>query len=80
VAAIYSYLEKKIMSPVNPEICPVCGVEIAGDRVNFSFGPPGTRSRLWQRVCQFAQKPNCINQEEEKMGFVQSNDGYGDLS
>lgn len=49
------------------QTCPVCGVKIlkivGGDRVLFSFGPPGTREMLWSRVCQYAQKPGCINRE-----------------
>lgn len=53
------------MASVQSETCPVCGVEIIGDYVKFSVGPPGTRSRLRQRVCQYAQKPGCINTEEQ---------------
>ena len=32
-----------------------------GDRVLFSAGPPGTRARLYARVCQYVQKAGCIN-------------------
>jgi hypothetical protein len=46
--------------------CPICGVKIikmvGGDRVLFAFGPPGTRATLWAKVCQYANKPGCINQ------------------
>ncbi|WP_224410425.1 hypothetical protein [Oscillatoria salina] len=60
-------------------ICPACGVKIvAGDKVLFSFGPPGTRSRLWARVCQFAKKPGCINQDKEAIGEINKLDYYGD--
>ncbi|MFE4108672.1 hypothetical protein [Almyronema epifaneia] len=46
--------------------CPICGVKIlvgviGGDRVLFSVGPPGDRAKLWARVCQYNQKPGCIN-------------------
>lgn len=51
---------------MNTQTCPVCGVKImvgvvGGDRVMFSAGPPGTRARLWARVCQYVDKPGCIN-------------------
>lgn len=49
------------------QTCPVCKVKIiklvGGDRVLFSVGPPGTRLTLWNKVCQYAQNPACINQE-----------------
>lgn len=55
------------MPEVGPQVCPICGVKIlklvGGDRVLFAVGPPGTRALLWQRVCQHAQKPGCINLE-----------------
>lgn len=35
---------------------------VGGDRVIFSAGPPGTRARLWARVCQYVNKPGCINE------------------
>jgi hypothetical protein len=34
---------------------------VGGDRVLFSAGPPGTRARLYARVCQYVQKAGCIN-------------------
>ncbi|HEY9752612.1 MAG TPA: hypothetical protein V6C46_06660 [Coleofasciculaceae cyanobacterium] len=53
------------MSEANPQICPICQVKIiklvGGDRVLFSAGPPGTREILWQKVCQYTQRPGCIN-------------------
>ncbi len=55
------------MSESNVKVCPVCSVKIipmiGGDRVIFSSGPPGTRVILWQRVCQYANKPGCINKD-----------------
>ncbi|MBE7383091.1 MAG: hypothetical protein F6J95_016965 [Leptolyngbya sp. SIO1E4] len=56
------------MTQPRTQTCPVCGVKImvgfvGGDRVLFSAGPPGTRARLWARVCQYVQKSGCINPE-----------------
>lgn len=49
------------------EKCPVCQVSINKDVVQFSFGKPGTRDRLWARVCQYVekQKPGCINKSKD---------------
>ena len=56
------------MAESGMQVCPVCGVKIlklvGGDRVLFSVGPPGTRTGLWQKVCQFSQKAGCINKEQ----------------
>ncbi|MGM0455319.1 MAG: hypothetical protein ACQERW_04020 [Cyanobacteriota bacterium] len=53
------------MSELNCQTCPVCKVQIQtlpmGDRVLFSFGPPGTRADLWNKVCKHAQNSQCIN-------------------
>lgn len=69
------------MSEKHIEVCPACGVTIEnGDKVLFSVGPPGNRSRLWARVCQFAKKPGCINQDQDAVGTIQSNDYYGDVN
>ena len=68
------------MSNSNLEICPVCGVKIEdGDKVIFSSGPVGTRARLWARVCNYAQKPGCINQDQATIGTVHENDYYNPL-
>ncbi len=57
------------MAQLQPQVCPICSVKIlklvGGDRVLFSAGPPGTREILWQRVCQYTQKPGCINQKSQ---------------
>ena len=61
----------------NLQICAVCGVSITGDgQVNFSDGNPGTRARLYARVCQYAQKSECINQESQLIGEIQSEDVF----
>lgn len=56
------------MAGPNPQVCPVCGVKIlvggvGGDRVLFSAGPPGTRSKLYARVCRYVEKAGCINRQ-----------------
>lgn len=49
----------------NCKICPVCSVRITGDTVIFSHGKPGTRERLYARVCQYAKdRAGCINPSE----------------
>ena len=42
--------------------CSLCQVEIQGmaggnDQVLFSQGAPGTRAKLWARVCQYVKEP-----------------------
>jgi hypothetical protein len=65
------------MSNSSLEICPVCGVKIeAGKKVIFSSGPSGTRAKLWARVCNYAQKPDCINQDSTAIGTVVETDYY----
>lgn len=58
--------------------CPVCQVKI-GPRgtVYFSHGKPGTKARLYARVCQYASIPGCINDFE---GEISENDTYKPLS
>lgn len=62
------------------QVCPVCGVKIArmigGDKVLFFAGPPGTRATLWARVCQYTQKPGCINKDGGAIGEAKSSDYY----
>lgn len=59
------------------EVCPVCGVKIeGGDKVIFSTGSPGTRARLWARVCNYVQKKDCINQDTDAIGTISGNDYY----
>lgn len=56
------------MPEVGEKVCPVCGVKIlraiGGDRVIFSAGAPGTRAILWAKVCQYTQRPDCINKDQ----------------
>lgn len=56
------------MTPPRTESCPVCSVKIlvgvvGGDRVLFSAGPPGTRAKLYERVCRHVDKAGCINRQ-----------------
>ncbi|MGB7414062.1 MAG: hypothetical protein WA902_07625 [Thermosynechococcaceae cyanobacterium] len=57
--------------------CPICGVSVTVDgRVNFTVGQPGTRAKLYARVCKFNQKPGCINQQSELIGEIAPEDGF----
>ncbi|MFW6357740.1 MAG: hypothetical protein ACOC0N_00780 [Chroococcales cyanobacterium] len=67
------------MTEKRVQVCPACGVKIIGDQVHFSFGAPGTRERLWARVCQFAKKGGCINQNKDALNPIQPDDYYGDV-
>ena len=61
----------------NLQVCPICNISITEDgQVNFSTGSPGTRARLYARVCQFAQKPGCINQDAELIGELTGGDSF----
>lgn len=63
-------------NPSQEQTCPVCGVTIIDDVVQFSNGSKGTRARLYARVCQYAQKPECINQDKALIGEVLQEDGF----
>ncbi|MDJ0703355.1 MAG: hypothetical protein QNJ46_08750 [Leptolyngbyaceae cyanobacterium MO_188.B28] len=59
------------------KVCPICKISITEDgQVKFSTGSPGTRARLYARVCQFARKPGCINQDTELIGELARGDGF----
>ncbi len=59
------------------QTCPVCGVSITEDgQVNFSSGSPGSRARLFARVCTFNKQPGCINQKPELIGEITRADGF----
>ena len=64
-------------NPENLQVCLICGVSITEDgQVNFSNGNPGTRARLYARVCQYTDKPECINREPELIGELTAHDRY----
>ena len=67
--------------------CSLCQVEIQGmaggtELVNFSQGAPGTRAKLWARVCQYLrsdeQKAQCINLDPSLRGTVVQTDFYAE--
>ncbi|MCP9885173.1 hypothetical protein KBY97_08560 [Synechococcus sp. ATX 2A4] len=64
--------------------CALCQVEIQGmvggnDQVLFSQGAPGTRAKLWARVCQYVKEPQrCINQDAGLRGEAGVDDFYGE--
>ena len=61
----------------NLQVCSICGVSITKNgQVNFSDGKPGTRARLYARVCQYTEKSECINQESELIGEITPQDHY----
>jgi hypothetical protein len=74
-------------TPSEVQRCPLCQVEIEScpgrpDKVMFSQGTPGTRSKLWSRVCQFLktteQTTACINQDADRRGPQQLGDAFPD--
>lgn len=74
-------------SPGSRRRCTLCEVEIqslAGgqDLVHFSLGAPGTRSKLWARVCQYLRTPEqcgqCLNQDPSLRGEVSNSDYYAE--
>lgn len=60
--------------------CPRCKVEITPqDVVLFSYGKPGSRSKLYARVCQFALArgaTDCINNFDPKTEPIKESDYY----
>ena len=52
------------------------------DLVHFSRGGPGTRAKLWARVCQFLrseeQRAQCLNQDVALRGTVQPGDYFAE--
>ena len=75
------------ISPGMRRRCNLCTVEIQGmaggaDLVYFSQGAPGTRAKLWARVCQYLrtseQCAQCINQDLSLRGEVSGSDYYAE--
>jgi hypothetical protein len=73
--------------PGSRQRCTLCQVEIQGmaggkDLVHFSQGAPGTRAKLWARVCQFIKTPEkcaqCLNQDAQLRGEVTSSDYFAE--
>lgn len=57
------------------KVCPSCKVVICGDIVKFSYGSPGTKAKLYARVCRYAKIPGCIN---DYSGEITKSDCYGE--
>lgn len=73
--------------PGTRQRCSLCKVEIQGmaggnDLVHFSMGAPGSRAKLWARVCQYLRTPEqtgqCLNQDPTLRGEVRSTDYYAE--
>ncbi len=73
--------------PGSRQRCSLCQVEIQGmvggnDLVHFSHGGPGTRAKLWARVCQYLrsdeQKRQCLNQDPTLRGSVVASDYFAE--
>lgn len=73
--------------PGTRQRCTLCTVEIQGgaggnDLVHFSQGAPGSRAKLWARVCQYLRTPEqcsqCLNQDLTLRGEVSDNDYYAE--
>lgn len=71
----------------NRQRCGLCQVEIESiapghDVVHFSMGAPGTRAKLWARVCQYLSSPDqcarCLNQDAALRGSVATSDYYAE--
>ncbi|MGC1306843.1 MAG: hypothetical protein WA885_06410 [Phormidesmis sp.] len=58
--------------------CGLCGVKIdSGNTVHFSFGKPGSRERLYARVCQHVSDRRCINSDADSLAPLTADDAYG---
>jgi hypothetical protein len=73
--------------PGSRQRCSLCQVEIQGlvggrDLVYFSQGAPGSRAKLWARVCQYLRSSEqcgrCLNQDPTLRGEVTSSDYYAE--
>ncbi|KEF43002.1 MAG: hypothetical protein ER33_01995 [Cyanobium sp. CACIAM 14] len=73
--------------PGTRQRCTLCRVEIQGvaggnDLVLFSQGAPGSRAKLWARVCQYLRTPEqlgqCLNQDLTLRGDVCDSDYYAE--
>lgn len=64
--------------PSGCQSCAVCGVKVdQSDTVHFSFGKPGSRERLYARVCKHVGDERCINKDQNALEAVTDNDRYG---
>lgn len=67
-----------------PQVCPLCQVKInpsngAELEVQFSTGAKASRTKLWARVCQYAQeRGGCINTNPQLRREPTAADFYGE--
>jgi hypothetical protein len=60
------------------QTCSLCNVKIdSKDTVHFAFGKPGSRERLYARVCKHVNDRRCINADKSKLGLLTADDHYG---
>ncbi len=60
------------------QTCSLCSVRIdQKDTVHFSFGKPGSRERLYARVCRHVNDHRCINANEKSLNPITADDHYG---
>ena len=73
--------------PGSRQRCSLCQAEIegmvgGGDLVHFSVGAPGTRAKLWARVCQYLRSPEqtgaCLNQDPNLRSEATAADHYAE--
>ena len=76
IGGTYQNWVNTMTTPSEEQSCPVCGVTVINDVVQFANGSKGTRARLYARVCQYAKKPDCINQDKALIGEVLQEDGF----
>jgi hypothetical protein len=81
------YMAMASIPPGSRQRCSLCQVEIQGmaggqDLVYFSHGGPGSRAKLWARVCQYLrsdeQLRQCLNQDPSLRGTVQASDYFAE--
>ncbi|MFZ4805061.1 MAG: hypothetical protein ACOYLI_10440 [Synechococcus lacustris] len=66
------------------QVCPLCQVTINSSNgaeleVQFSTGAKGSRTKLWARVCQYAQgRGGCINTNPQLRSEPSASDFYGE--
>ncbi len=60
------------------QTCSLCNVKIdPAGTVHFTYGPPGSRERLYARVCKHVNNQQCINADKSKIGLLIAADHYG---
>ena len=60
-------------------VCPVCNIQLVGEKALFSHGEEGTKARLWARVCRHAVQKGCINDYGEGDRSFATEDDFGQV-